>query len=127
MKKNDNDNGMGELLQLLQSNPELIKELVFNSRRVMRLLRRKSARRLVRGVNTREFLNYVSGPDDGYPVAVCGGNTGHLYAKGTGYDLCRGGTAPGCGGNTGRPGCYGPTRVGCGGNTGPPCTRKTKP
>jgi hypothetical protein len=69
MKKNDN--GMGELLDLLKTHPELISALVFDPVSIERLLKSKAARRLVLGVDTRAFLRYVAGPKNGGPVALC--------------------------------------------------------
>ncbi len=94
------DNGLGELLELLKTHPELIKELVFDPTRIKPLLRSKAARRLVLGVDTKKFLSYVAGPDDGYPVAQCFGGTKYLCAKGTKHVVCGGGTKIDCGGGT---------------------------
>jgi hypothetical protein len=69
MKKNDK--GMGELLDLLKTHPELISALVFDPASIKRLLRSKAARQLVLGVDTRAFLSYVAGPEDGGPIALC--------------------------------------------------------
>jgi hypothetical protein len=69
MKKNDN--GVGELLDLIKTHPELISALVFDPASVKRLLKSTSARRLVPGVDTRAFLTYVAGSKNGGPVALC--------------------------------------------------------
>jgi hypothetical protein len=69
MKKNDK--GIGELLDLLKTHPELISALVFDPVSIKRLLKSKSARRLVLGVDTRAFLRYVAGPKNGGPIAMC--------------------------------------------------------
>ncbi|MBV9345994.1 MAG: hypothetical protein JO341_14905 [Gammaproteobacteria bacterium] len=93
MKKNDK--GLEELLKLLQTHPELIKELVFDSTNIRRLLKTKAARKLALGVDTTAFLLYVAGPEDGYPVSQCLGGTKALCAKGTGVGVglnCRKGT-----------------------------------
>lgn len=94
MKKNDN--GLEELLELLRTHPGLIRELIFDRTSIQLLLKTKAARRLVIGVDTRKFLRYVAGPEDGYPIAQCGGGTKYLCAKGTQFGLgsCGGGTKP---------------------------------
>jgi hypothetical protein len=81
MKKNDN--GMGELLELLKSRPGLISALVFDPVSIKRLLRSKAARRLIKGVDTRAFLRYVAGSADGGPIALCLLRTALLCPKGT--------------------------------------------
>lgn len=92
MKKNDK--GMGELLELLKTHPELMSALVFDPTSIKRLLKSKAARRLVLGVDTRAFLRYVAGPENGGPMAVCSRRTAAL-CKGTGNQLrCAGGTDP---------------------------------
>jgi hypothetical protein len=88
MKKNDK--GLEELLTLLKTHPELIKELVFDPTSIKALLKTKAARRLVLGVDATAFLKYVAGPKDGYPIAQCLQNTQYLCAKGTRVVL------PGC-------------------------------
>ncbi len=88
------DKGLGELLELLKTHPELIKELVFNSKSIKSLLKSKAASQLVLGVDATAFLEYVAGPEDGYPIAFCGGGTQQLYAKGTKFAVA------GCGGGT---------------------------
>lgn len=99
MKKNDN--GLGELLELLKTHPELIKELVFDPTSIKPLLRSKAARRLVLGVDAKKFLRYVAGPQDGYPIAQCLKQTKLLCAKGSKVVVaCGGGTKYGCGGGT---------------------------
>jgi hypothetical protein len=90
MKKNDK--GLGELLALLKTHPELMSALVFDPRSIKRLLRSKAARRLVLGVDTRAFLKYVAGPQDGGPIALCFGGTKVLCPKRTRYPLCFGHT-----------------------------------
>jgi hypothetical protein len=107
MKKN-NDSGLDELLKLLQQNPSLIKDLIFNPEAVASVLRSKKARRLLRGrdpaADAKRFLTYVAGPVDGYPVAQCFKQTSVLCAKGTKISLpCSGGTKP-------PPNCSGGTR-----------------
>ncbi|TLZ23818.1 MAG: hypothetical protein E6K29_17900 [Gammaproteobacteria bacterium] len=92
MKKNDN--GLRELLELLKTHPELIKELVFDSKNIQSLLKGKAARQLALGVDARKFLAYVAGPEDGYPIALCSGGTKWLCAKGTRVVVCSGGTKP---------------------------------
>jgi hypothetical protein len=93
-----NDNGMEELLGLLRKRPELIKELVFDSESVKRFLRSKAARELISDPCTETFLDYIAGPQDGYPVVWCLGGTRSLCAKGTGQ--CLGGTRAACLGGT---------------------------
>jgi len=98
MKKNDN--GLEELLELLKTHPELIKELVFNSKSIKSLLKSKAARKLALGVDAKKFLSYVAGPEDGYPIAQCFGGTKRLCAKGSRVAACGGGTKYACGGGT---------------------------
>jgi hypothetical protein len=76
-----NDNGIGELLELLKTHPELISALVFDPVSIKRLLKSKAARRLVLGVDTRAFLRYVAGPKDGGAIAVCRRTTRILSPK----------------------------------------------
>lgn len=98
MKKHDK--GMDELLALLRTHPELIKELVFEPTRIQQLLRSKAARQLTLGVETTGFLRYVAGPRDGYPITQCFDATRLLCAKGSKLVLCGGGTRTKCGGGT---------------------------
>lgn len=79
---NNNDKGLEELLALLKTHPELIKELVFDSSNIKHLLS-AAAQQLTLGVDTQEFLEYVAGPQDGYPITQCLRNTQYLCAKGT--------------------------------------------
>jgi hypothetical protein len=90
MKKNDK--GLEELLGLLKSHPELIKDLVFDSASVKRLLKGAAAQQLSLGVNTQKFLKYISGPVGGYPIAQCLRGTQTLCAKGTAVGACLRGT-----------------------------------
>ena len=92
MKKNDN--GMQEVLNLLKARPKLIRSIVFHPERITRLLRSKEARRLIRGVAANQFLDYIRKPEDGYPIAFCGGGTQYLCAKGTKFAVCGGSTQP---------------------------------
>jgi hypothetical protein len=92
MKKNDK--GMGELLELLKTQPQLMCALVFDPESIKRLLGTKLARRLVLGVDTKAFLSYVSGPKDGGPIALCRAATKVLCPKRTRYPLCLGNTRP---------------------------------
>jgi hypothetical protein len=80
MKKNDK--GVGELLELLKTHPELISALVFDPVSIKRLLKGKAARRAVLGVDVRAFLRYVAGPGDGGPIALCRRGSGMLTPKG---------------------------------------------
>jgi hypothetical protein len=89
MKKKDKD--LDELLQLLRKNPRLMKELVFDPSNIKSLLASKGARRLL-SQPVKDFLEYVAGPQDGYPIAQCFKGTKILCAKGT--LVCVGGTAP---------------------------------
>jgi hypothetical protein len=98
MNKNK-DKGLQELLQLLQQNPGLIRDLVFNPEVIASVLRSKKARRLLRGVDpaadAQLFLEYVAGPDGGYPITQCFKRTSLLCAKGTKISLpCSSGTRP---------------------------------
>jgi hypothetical protein len=88
------DNGLRELLEVLKTHPELIKELVFDSKSIKSLLKSKAARKLVLGVDATAFLEYVAGPEDGYPIAQCFGGTRWLCAKGSKVIVCVGGTKP---------------------------------
>jgi hypothetical protein len=88
------DNGLRELLEVLKTHPELIKELVFDSKSIKSLLKSKAARKLVLGVDAKKFLSYVAGPEDGYPIAQCFGGTRWLCAKGSKVIVCVGGTKP---------------------------------
>jgi hypothetical protein len=67
----NNDKGVGELMDLLKTHPELISALVFDPVSVKRLLKSKPAQRLVIGVDTRAFLRYVSGSKNRGPIALC--------------------------------------------------------
>jgi hypothetical protein len=89
----NNDKGMGELLELLKTHPKLVSALVFDPTSVNRLLRSKAARRLILGVDTRAFLRYIVGPENGGPMAVCSRKTAAV-CKGTQHLLCSGGTRP---------------------------------
>jgi hypothetical protein len=88
VKKNDKD--LDELLELLRKNPKLMRELVFDPGNIKSLLANKAARRLLSQPVT-DFLTYVAGAEDGYPIAQCFKGTRILCAKGT--LLCVGGTA----------------------------------
>jgi hypothetical protein len=90
----NNDEGLDELLALLKTHPELIKELVFDSSKITKLLRSAAAQQLALGVHTQQFLDYVAGPEDGYPITQCLHSTQHLCAKGTkvGLPSCLRGT-----------------------------------
>ena len=111
MSKKDKD--LDELLKLLRRKPDLIKALIFDPEKISALLSRKSARRLLSS-NTQDFLEYLAGPDDGFPIAACLGGTAMLSAKG-GLQ-CLGGTIlPGCVHGTAPPTCIA--------RTGPPCRR----
>jgi hypothetical protein len=93
MKKNDKS--FRELFELLKTHPDLMTALVFDPPAIKRLLKSKAARRLVIGVNTRAFLRYVAGPEDGGPIAMCLQQTAVLCPKKTRYALlCYSGTKP---------------------------------
>jgi hypothetical protein len=97
---NNDCGGFYELLDLLKTYPDLIKELVFNPDTIQALPSTNEAKRLALGVDpgepvdARTFLNYVAGPADGYPITQCLQNSSILCAKGTKYSLlaCLGGT-----------------------------------
>jgi len=89
---NNNDNGMSELLELLKAHPDLVREIVFDSGKLSRLLESEEARELVHGV---DFLKYMASTRDGYPIAVCAECTEYFCAKGTEQQLMA------CQGNTG--------------------------
>jgi hypothetical protein len=80
MKKNDN--GVGELLDLLKTHPELISALVFDPVSMKRVLKSKAARRLVLGADVRAFLRGVIGPKSGAPIAICRRGTRHWSSVG---------------------------------------------
>jgi hypothetical protein len=84
--------GMGELLALIKTRPELVTALVFDPASVKRLLRSKAARRLVLGVNVRAFLRYVAGPKDGGPIVICRRTAAPCKVT----FVCPGGTKPPC-------------------------------
>jgi hypothetical protein len=77
------DKGLEELLELLKTHPELIKELVFDPTSIQSLLESKAARQLALGVDAKKFLRYVAGSEDGYPIAQCLEKTKLLCAKGS--------------------------------------------
>jgi hypothetical protein len=97
----NNDYGFQELLDILKKNPELIRELVFDATSIQALLKNKAAQKLAEGVDAPQvvdvptFLNYVAGPDDGFPVAHYSPQTQTLCAKGTRFEIlsCAGGTS----------------------------------
>ena len=110
--------GLDELLDQLKKNPKIVKELIFEPNEtavLLNKLRSKAARRLI-SQPVRDFLDYVSDPNDGYPIAQCFKATKYLCAKGTLNGLCGGGTRT--------PPCKGGTRP-CGGGTTPPCGVRT--
>ena len=67
----NNDNGMGELLEVLKTHPDLISALVFNPKMVKGFLKSRAARQLVLGVDTKAFLMYMAGDKGSGPVASC--------------------------------------------------------
>jgi hypothetical protein len=81
------DKGLGQLLELLRKRPDLIREIVFDTARVRRLLRNKAARQLTLGPKPTDFLQYMGGSIDGYPISSCQQLTQVLCAKGTGISL----------------------------------------
>jgi hypothetical protein len=109
MKKKDK--GFDELLELLKEHPEVIREIMFQPEKIPKLLKSRTARRLATDGATFQFLDYMSSPADGVPLAICYGGTQSLCAKGT--MACVGNTkpAPNCPGNTKvNPNCPGNTR-----------------
>lgn len=84
---NNNDCNLEELLAQLQKHPELIRELTFNPETIPALL-------AANGISapTKDFLNYMAQPTDGFPVAQCLYQTHQLCAKGTRQAACGGGT-----------------------------------
>jgi len=81
------DPGMGPLLDLLKSRPELVNALVFDHVKVERLLRSPAARRLVPGVDTRKMLlRSVSGGGPAGAPGPCYMGTG-LPPSNTGIPL----------------------------------------
>ena len=81
------DKGLGQLLDLLKKRPDLLREVVFDTIRLRKLLRNKAARQLTLGPEATDFLRYVGGSIDGYPITSCLQNTTVLCAKGTGISL----------------------------------------
>jgi hypothetical protein len=128
---NKNDKALKELLTLLNTHPELIREIVFDPTRIRRLLKTKGARRLALGKDATGFLEYLACPVDGYAVAVCLQTTRQLCAKGTMYAACDprtlvcGSRTLVCGSRT-IPTCVLFTIPGCGAVTTPPCTQGTR-
>jgi len=121
MKKKDK--GMNELLGLLRAHPELIRDLVFDPYSIMKVLRSRSARRLVRGQDVEAFLMRMAAPVHGLPISQCYGGTQSLCGKGTmacvgntnPHPTCVGNTTPNptCVGNTTpNPACVGNTNQG---------------
>jgi hypothetical protein len=111
----NNDNAMGELLEVLKAHPDLISALVFDPASIKRLLKSKAARRLVHGVEIRAFLKYMATGTGGGPVATCLRHTAALCPKGTR-------SPPPCAAHTKPPpGC--PPLMG---TKPPPCKRGTK-
>ena len=108
---NKKDNSFDELLDLLKENPGAIREIMFHPEKIPKLLKSRTARRLARDGSTRQFLDYMSSPADGVPLAFCYGGTQSLCGKGT--MACVGSTKPSpiCPGNTKiDPNCPGNTR-----------------
>jgi hypothetical protein len=81
------DKGLGELIDFLKKHPELLREVVFDTEGLRNLLRSESARQLTLGPEPTEFLQYMAGSPDGYPIAQCLQGTTVLCAKGTGISL----------------------------------------
>lgn len=96
-KKNRHDKGLEELLNLLKDRPYLIRELVFDTAGLRKLLSTKAARQLTLGPEPTDFLTYTASSEGGYPIAQCLEQTKYLCAKGTGAQLYA------CGGGTGHP------------------------
>jgi hypothetical protein len=81
------DKGLGALLDLLKKHPELLREVVFDTKGIRKLLGTKAARQLTLGPGPTDFLQYMGGSIDGYPISSCQQSTQVLCAKGTGISL----------------------------------------
>ena len=81
------DKGLGALLDLLKKHPELLREVVFDTKGIRKLLGNKAARQLTLGPEPTAFLQYMGGSIDGYPISSCQQSTQVLCAKGTGISL----------------------------------------
>ena len=57
----DADEGLLELLQLLEDHPDLVRAIVFDTAKVRRLLRSSAARRLASGVDARQIFRRLGG------------------------------------------------------------------
>jgi hypothetical protein len=114
------DGGLKELLRVMQAHPELIRDLVFDLDGITKLLRSRSARRLIRGYDVDQFLMRMGEAGNGSPLSQCYFSTQSLCGKGT--IACVGATTPlpTCPGNTKTlPTCPGNTKTlpTCPGNT----------
>lgn len=73
MKKKDK--AMGALLDLLKNRPELVHALIFDHRKVKRLLKTKAAGKLAHGANaTKALRKRVGKAKTGAKLAIFGGD-----------------------------------------------------
>ena len=86
------DTAFKEVIDLLKTHPELMKDLVLDPSRIQQLLKSEEAQELALGQEATEFLTYVGGNEDGYGISQCLNGTGVLCAKGTKIGMCGGGT-----------------------------------
>jgi hypothetical protein len=93
---NKYDKGFEELLNLLRERPDLVREIVFDTANLRKLLGTETARQLTLGEDPTKFLTYMAGSADGSPNAQCLEQTKYFCGKGTGAHLYA------CGGGTGR-------------------------
>jgi hypothetical protein len=75
--------GIAELLELLKTHRHLVHSLTLHPKAVKRMLKGRSARRLVASPSTRAALARVAGPEPGGSKAVCRKRTAHLCPKRT--------------------------------------------
>jgi hypothetical protein len=81
------EKGLGQLIDFLKKHPEILREVVFDTKGIRKLLGNKAARQLTLGPGPTDFLQYMGGSIDGYPISSCQQSTQVLCAKGTGISL----------------------------------------
>lgn len=80
----NNNDEIGKLLDILKAHPEFIRDIVFHSKNLQDVLGNHTTYSGPSGpVSATQFLEYLKSPEDGHPIAFCGGGTKTLYAKGT--------------------------------------------
>jgi hypothetical protein len=70
------------LLTFLGNHPEVVRDIVFDPVNLQTALAADP-----QVPPTKTFLDYLSQPADGHPIANCGGNTRYMCAKGTKMQL----------------------------------------